>query len=207
MGSKMNKVFFSGQLHCPSKIVCVGRNYAAHIEELNNAVPDQPVLFIKPNSAISSELRAIPNTVVHYEAEISFIIQGGAIVGVGFGLDLTKRDLQASLKDAGLPWERAKSFDGAAVFSDFVPFNDDVETLRLELAINGKIVQAAGSDLMLTRPAALMTVIGENFTLLDGDLVMTGTPRGVGPLQVDDVYEGKIFSGGDLLVSQRWVVV
>ena len=202
----MNSVTFAGQHPRPSKIVCVGRNYAAHIEELGNAVPAQPVLFIKPNSAISATLRAVPDTVVHYEGEISFIIQAGRIAGVGFGLDLTKRDLQESLKDAGLPWERAKSFDGAAVFSDFVPFDGDPDGLRLELIINGRTVQAAGGDLMLTRPSDLLAEISANFTLGDGDLVMTGTPRGVGPLTVGDVYEGKVFYGDQLLVTGNWVV-
>jgi len=202
----MNSVTFAGQHPRPSKIVCVGRNYAAHIEELGNAVPAQPVLFIKPNSAISATLRAVPDTVVHYEGEISFIIQAGRIAGVGFGLDLTKRDLQESLKDAGLPWERAKSFDGAAVFSDFVPFDGDPDGLRLELIINGRTVQAAGGDLMLTRPSDLLAEISANFTLCDGDLVMTGTPRGVGPLTVGDVYEGKVFYGDQLLVTGNWVV-
>jgi len=202
----MNSVTFAGRHPRPSKIVCVGRNYAAHIEELGNAVPSQSVLFIKPNSAISATLRAVPDTVVHYEGEISFIIQAGHIAGVGFGLDLTKRDLQESLKNAGLPWERAKSFDGAAVFSDFVPFDGDPDGLRLELVINGKTVQAAGGDLMLTRPSALLAEIGANFTLCDGDLVMTGTPRGVGPLTAGDVYEGRIFDGDRLLVAGNWVV-
>jgi 2-keto-4-pentenoate hydratase/2-oxohepta-3-ene-1,7-dioic acid hydratase in catechol pathway len=202
----MNSVTFDGQRPSPSKIVCVGRNYAAHAEELGNAVPTQPVLFFKPNSAISDTLRALPDTVVHYEGEISFIIRDGRIAGVGFGLDLTKRDLQESLKNAGLPWERAKAFDGAALFSDFVPFSGDLDLLRLELIINGQTVQAAGSDTMLTRPAALMAEITANFTLFDGDLVMTGTPAGVGPLTVGDVYEGRIYEGDQLLVTGHWVV-
>jgi 2-keto-4-pentenoate hydratase/2-oxohepta-3-ene-1,7-dioic acid hydratase in catechol pathway len=202
----MNSVTFDGQQLCPSKIVCVGRNYAAHIEELGNAMPAQPVLFMKPNSAISATLRAVPDTVVHYEGEISFIIRAGRIAGVGFGLDLTKRDLQETLKNAGLPWERAKAFDGAAVFSEFVPFDGNLDDLRMELAINGQTVQAAGSELMLTRPAALLAEISASFTLSDGDLLMTGTPRGVGPLAVGDAYEGRIFVGEQLLVSGHWVV-
>jgi 2-keto-4-pentenoate hydratase/2-oxohepta-3-ene-1,7-dioic acid hydratase in catechol pathway len=202
----MNSVTFAGRQLQPSKIVCAGRNYAAHVEELGNAIPEQPVLFIKPNSAISAVLRAVPDTVVHYEGEISFVIQAGRIAGVGFGLDLTKRDLQESLKNAGLPWERAKAFDGAAVFSDFVPFSGDPDSLRMELIINGRTVQAAGGELMLTRPTALLAEIGANFTLSDGDLLMTGTPRGVGPLNVGDVYEGRIYDGGQLLVSGHWVV-
>lgn len=202
----MNQVKFDGRAITPSKVVCVGRNYAAHIEELGNAVPERPVLFIKPNSAISDTLRSVPGETLHYEGEITLLIRRGAIAGVGFGLDLTKRDLQSELKRAGLPWERAKAFDGAAVFSDFVPFAGDPAALRLELRINGELAQAGGVDLMLTEPTALLEEITADFTLNDDDLVMTGTPRGVGPVVAGDRYQGRIYVGERLLVSGDWTV-
>lgn len=194
-------------MRCPSKIVCIGRNYAAHIAELDNPVPERPVLFIKPASAIGDQVRTVPGELLHYEAEITLLIEAGVIAGVGFGLDLTKRDLQALLKAKGLPWERAKAFDGAAVFSGFVPFRGDPGGLRLEFFINDALVQAGGVAMMLTQPAALLAEIADNFTLQDGDLVMTGTPSGVGPVIAGDRYVGRVFDGDRLLVEGVWTVI
>src|SRR6187401_2848464 len=104
----------------PSKILCVGRNYVAHIRELGNDVPDTMVVFNKPNSAITGTLRSrIGDEALHYEGELAFAVKKGKLVAVGFGLDLTRRGLQTALKEKGLPWERAKAFDGAALFSEF----------------------------------------------------------------------------------------
>ena len=116
----MNVVNFEEQSISPSKIICIGRNYVDHIAELGNEVPDEMVVFLKPNSAISSKLQSYHQEPLHYEAELCFLYQQGHFTAVAIGLDLTKRNLQAKLKTKGLPWERAKSFNGAAVFSDFV---------------------------------------------------------------------------------------
>ncbi len=118
-----------------SKIVCVGRNYVEHIEELGNETPESIVLFNKPNSAISDELFYFSED-TRFEGEICFLIENKKINRVGFGLDLTKANIQSYLKSKGLPWERAKSFDGSAVFSEFVEFNGNLESLKMELFIN-----------------------------------------------------------------------
>ena len=131
----MNSITFGDQEVYPSKIICIGRNYVGHIQELDNEVPEQPVIFIKPNSSISDEIVHNENEVIHFEAEITFLILSGEISGVGFGLDLTKREVQAYLKSKGLPWERAKAFDKSAVFSDFVKFDGNMNDLRMELGI------------------------------------------------------------------------
>jgi len=127
----MKTVNFNGREVTPSKIVCIGRNYVEHIEELGNEIPSSMVIFMKPNSAIKSKLISNDVEPIHYEGEISFMMLDGKIRGVGFGLDLTKRGLQSKLKAKGLPWERAKAFDGAAVFSDFVKFKDDTKALHV----------------------------------------------------------------------------
>lgn len=142
----MNLVSLDDSQITPSKIVCIGRNYVAHIEELGNEIPEEPVIFLKPNSAISQEIYTDEIDAVHYEGEISFVVKGGQLAGVGFGLDLTKREIQSRLKDKGLPWDRAKSFDGSAVFSDFISFSGEIEKLRMELHINGTLVQAGGYE-------------------------------------------------------------
>jgi 2-keto-4-pentenoate hydratase/2-oxohepta-3-ene-1,7-dioic acid hydratase in catechol pathway len=103
----------------PTKIVCVGRNYVGHVRELKNEVPDEPLFFLKPNSSLSETLHSFHQEPLHYEGEISFLFEGGRFSAVGFGLDITKRVLQDSLKAKGLPWERAKAFDNSALFSRF----------------------------------------------------------------------------------------
>ena len=129
----MKSIAWDGKAVYPSKIVCIGRNYAEHIKEFDNEPDQDPVIFIKPNSAISDEVYSSASELIHYEGEITFLIASGELRGVGFGLDLTKRDLQYQLKDKGWPWERAKSFDRSAVFSNFVSFSGDVAGLRMEL--------------------------------------------------------------------------
>ena len=122
----MNAIVLKNIEIFPSKVVCIGRNYMEHIKELNNEIPEDMVFFIKPNSAISNKLVFPKNqNSCHYEAEISFLIEDNKITAVAFGLDLTLREVQNKLKEKGLPWERAKAFDGAAVFSKFISFNDD----------------------------------------------------------------------------------
>ncbi len=189
-----------------SKIVCVGRNYVDHIAELNNEIPAEPVIFIKPNSAISHNLLLHPVDQVHYESEITFLIMKGTIAGVGLGLDLTKREVQDRLKSKGLPWERAKSFDNSAVFSKFIPVAFDLSTLRLELFIDGVLAQQGGYELMMYKPDVLVAEISRFLSFEDGDLLMTGTPKGVGPLAAGSVLTGRLFSDDSLLIECRWPV-
>ena len=200
----MNTVQLDQAPITPSKVVCIGRNYAEHIAELGNEVPTEPVIFIKPNSAISAELRTDAVDEIHYEGEITFVVQAGALAAVGFGLDLTKRALQSRLKEKGLPWERAKAFDGSAVFSEFVSYAGPVEDLRLELHINDKLIQSGGCDMMMHSPQQVLAEATSFLTLEDGDLIMTGTPKGVGKVCAGDMFTGKIFAKDALLIEATW---
>lgn len=200
----MNTVRLNGQAVSPSKIVCVGRNYVAHIEELGNSVPEDMVVFLKPNSAIGAELPAVCGEPLHYEGEICLMVGSGGFSAVAFGLDLTRRALQSSLKAQGLPWERAKAFDGSALFSDFVPLPAGWSGLSVELDINGVEVQRGDTGLMLYRPDAILAEIQTFMSLDDGDIVMTGTPKGVGRVRAGDEFSGRIKAGGRQLVSACW---
>jgi len=202
----MKSVKFDGQDVYPSKIICVGRNYVAHIEELNNEIPAEPVIFLKPNSSLSNDIFFNENEAIHFEGEISFLVRSGKLFGVGVGLDLTKREVQSKLKAKGLPWERAKSFDKSAVFSEFVKFYGSISDLRMELHINGSLIQKAGYDLMLNKPSSILDDINSFLSLKDGDLIMTGTPEGVGIVQVGDIFSGKIFENEKLIVEGSWIV-
>ncbi|MDG2501738.1 MAG: fumarylacetoacetate hydrolase family protein [Porticoccaceae bacterium] len=185
------------------KVVCVGRNYAAHARELNNPVPTEPVLFIKPNTALATLAGAIyiPSHLgeCHFETEISVLIgqpltqctesqAQAAVLGVGIGLDLTLRDLQQQLKDQSLPWEKAKSFDGACPVSEFVSPDrlGELQNQQIRLSLNQQLRQDGNSADMLTPVLPLLVYISQFFTLLPGDLVFTGTPAGVGPLAIGD---------------------
>ena len=185
------------------KLVCVGRNYAEHAAELNNPIPEQPLLFIKPaTSAVAmQESVYLPKGVgdVHYETEIALLIGSPiskaqpakaleAVIGVGLALDLTLRDLQTELKKLGHPWERAKAWDGACPLSSFVPVAEvkDWQELELSLAINGIEKQRGKAKQMLTPIAELLSHISQTFTLMPGDVVITGTPAGVGKLADGD---------------------
>ncbi|GLR64884.1 fumarylacetoacetate hydrolase family protein [Marinospirillum insulare] len=188
------------------KIVCVGRNYAEHAAELNNPIPEQPLLFIKPaTSAVAiQETLHLPEGLgdVHYETEIALLMGSpltkaqpaealDAVVGVGLALDLTLRDLQTELKKLGHPWERAKAWDGACPLSSFVPATEvkDWQELELSLAINGTEKQRGKAKQMLTPIAELLSHISQTFTLMPGDVVITGTPAGVGKLAAGDRLE------------------
>lgn len=202
----MKQIKIDGKLCSPSKVVCIGRNYVEHIQELNNEVPTQAVIFVKPNSAISEQIVSNAVEPIHYEAEISFVIDGGKISAVGFGLDLTKRALQSTLKAQGLPWERAKAFDKSAVFSEFVSFSGDLQSLSLQLLINDKLTQYANYDLMIHKPAEIISEVSEFMSFEKGDVLMTGTPKGVGQVFAKDHFTGRIFQGDTLLIEQHWVV-
>ncbi len=202
----MNSIRFKGQELCPSKIVCVGRNYVEHARELGNDVPEEVVIFMKPNSALCKDIVLSGEDEIHFEGEITLLIRSGKIEGVGFGLDLTKREVQFKLKNQGLPWERAKAFDRSAVFSDFVEFDGNPDELRLELFINGSLRQSGGCDMMLYKPGTILEEVKTFLSFEDGDLVMTGTPQGVGAITPGDEFVGKIFAGDRLLVENTWKV-
>ncbi|WP_240732783.1 fumarylacetoacetate hydrolase family protein [Halioglobus maricola] len=180
----------------------------AHIEELGNEIPDDMVVFMKPNSAIGSTLQsASDGEALHYEGEIALLVEGGKFSAAGFGLDLTKRALQGRLKQNGLPWERAKAFDGAALFSEFIPLESDLATLALTLTVDNELRQSGHCDLMMYPPATILEQLAKFTTLEDGDVVMTGTPAGVGPVQPGTSYTGTIASKGRTLVSHTWQAI
>ena len=199
----MKSIKFNGKEIQPSKVVCVGRNYVEHIKELNNEMPTEPVIFIKPNSAISNNLHTNETEEIHYEGEICFLINNGQIQGVGFGLDLTKRKVQSTLKNKGLPWERAKAFDKSAVFSEFVDCGE-LQSYSMELYINNELIQVASYDLMIHKPDALLNDITQFLTLEDGDIIMTGTPKGVGVVKLGDKFTAKLFSNDNLIIESSW---
>lgn len=198
----MKQIIINEKSIFPSKVVCIGRNYVEHIKELNNETPEEMVFFIKPNSAISQQL-IFPRSAnsCHYEAEISFLIEENKISAVGFGLDLTLRDVQSKLKQKGLPWERAKAFDNAAVFSKFVNFSGDISELGLELYINGELKQKGDVSMMINKPKEIIKEFCTFSSFEDGDILMSGTPSGVGQFKVDDQFIGKIFYKDELILE------
>lgn len=185
------------------KVVCVGRNYAAHIDELNNPLPTDPVLFIKPGTALCNieKVLSLPGQrgVIHYELEIALLIESAltnaseqdalrGIKAVGLALDLTLRALQTRHQSQGLPWEVAKAFDGSCPVSGFVAKEHvgALSDLEFSLTVNGDTRQQGAVKHMLTSIPGLLCYISRHFTLLPGDIVLTGTPAGVGPLQDGD---------------------
>lgn len=188
--------------HPLGKIVCVGRNYADHARELNNPVPDEPLLFMKPaTAAVAMEQPfAIPadRGSCHVETEMAVLIGAPlsqansadaleAVAGLGLAFDLTLRDVQSALKQKGHPWEIAKAFDGSCPLSRFVsPVGIDWQNIGLRLHRNGTLQQDGNSNHMITPVSALLTYISQHFSLQPGDVVLTGTPAGVGPLQSGD---------------------
>ncbi len=202
----MQQIYIDGKPSYPSKVICIGRNYVEHIKELNNEMPGQPVIFVKPNSAIFGQIVCDDSEPVHYEAEISFVISAGQVSAVGFGLDLTKRALQSTLKAQGLPWERAKAFDKSAVFSDFVPFSGSLQDLSLQLLINDKLIQQGDYELMIHKPEDIIAEVTTFMSFEEGDLLMTGTPKGVGQVFRNDHFVGRLYNGDTLLVEKQWTV-
>ena len=189
----------------PSKVVCIGRNYVEHIEELGNETPESMVVFNKPNSAITDTLRFISED-TRFEGEICFLIQDREIAGIGFGLDLTKAEIQNRMKEKGLPWERAKAFDDSAVLGEFVPFRGDLKALRMELFINGRLVQFADYALMIYKPLEMLAEIENFMSFEDGDIVMSGTPKGVSTYKRGDKFTGRVYEGERVLVESSWRV-
>jgi len=191
----------------PSKVVCVGRNYTAHIAELNNETPEQMVLFNKPNSAITNTLLAAHNgDTLHYETELCFVIKDKKFVGVGLGLDLTKRTVQSKLKNKGLPWERAKAFDGSVILSDFVELTDAMKHFTFELKINNEVIQRGDTHFMLHNPDSILQEVSEFMSLEDGDVVMTGTPSGVGEVTAKSIFAVALYANDQCLLEHQWKV-
>ena len=189
----MNTVIFENKEIVPSKIVCIGRNYVEHIKELGNEVPSQMVIFNKPNSAITNELKYFSPT-HRFEGEICFLIENKKINGVGFGLDLTNKDAQEYAKKKGLPWERAKAFDKSAVFSEFIDIKqEEIKDLKMELFINSKLQQLATIDLMIYKPDTILNEVQSFMSLKDGDIIMSGTPKGVGSYKIGDEFKAKLY--------------
>ncbi len=190
------------------KIICIGRNYAKHIEELENEKPIEPVIFLKPDSAILLKKHpfVIPSfsDEVHYEVEVLVkICRLGKHIDkkfahkyykeIGLGIDFTARDLQSKLKEKGLPWEKAKAFDGSAVLSEFFPKgNYDLENLNFQLYKNGELVQDGNTKNMLWKIDEIISYVSQFFTLKIGDVIFTGTPAGVGTVNPKDVLIGKL---------------
>ena len=189
------------------KIICVGRNYAAHIDELDNTRPDEPVIFMKPDTAIAQSNLPffIPefSNEVHHEVEVLVKINriGKHIQSkfahkyyneIGLGIDFTARDLQQKLKTSGLPWEKAKAFDGSAVVGKWFDKSafGDLTSISFSLHKNGSVVQEANTSLMLWSIDEIIAHVSQYFTLKIGDILFTGTPAGVGPVAKNDSLEG-----------------
>lgn len=185
------------------KIIAIGRNYVAHIEELNNERPDEPVVFTKPDTAIlkNNEPFYYPEISqdIHHEIEIVLrISKEGKYIpeklaedfydAIGLGIDFTARDLQSKAKEKGLPWALAKGFNGSAPISEFIPKSEfkNINDLSFNLEINGEIKQIGNTSLMIFSNEFLISYISKFITLKKGDLIFTGTPSGVGPVQKGD---------------------
>ena len=187
------------------KIFCVGRNYVKHAKELNNAIPDSPVIFMKPKTALLGNGLTFYypdfSTNIHYEGEIVIRIGKSAkslspkkvkdfINGVSVGIDFTARDIQSECKEKGHPWELAKSFDFSAAIGDFVEMDlEDIQQSNIKVVKNGAVVQDGQASDMIFSIERIVSFLSHRFTLHKGDLVYTGTPQGVGPVARGDIYE------------------
>jgi len=185
------------------KILCIGRNYVDHAKELNNPLPSEPVVFLKPETAILRTGRPffIPDFANEFHHEVELVIRISRLGKniepkfahryydeIGVGIDFTARDLQSSLKKKGLPWEKSKAFDSSAALSKFVPITKfkDVQNINFRLDINGEKRQEGNSSLMIFKVDDIISHVSKYFTLKMGDLIYTGTPTGVGPVKIDD---------------------
>ncbi|EAT15701.1 fumarylacetoacetate hydrolase family protein [Desulfuromonas acetoxidans] len=202
------------------KIVCLARNYVAHAKELGNEVPSDPVLFIKPTTSMinDGETMVIPgySDDCHHEVELAVLIGRTAhnvsaeeamdyVAGYGIGIDMTLRDTQAVLKEKGYPWELAKGFDTSCPLSEFVPADrvGDPHDLAIRLQVNGEVRQDANTGLMIRRIPETIAAITRAFTLEPGDLILTGTPAGVGRVVAGDKMLAEIEGIGTLQVDVR----
>ncbi|SHI94355.1 2-keto-4-pentenoate hydratase/2-oxohepta-3-ene-1,7-dioic acid hydratase (catechol pathway) [Cruoricaptor ignavus] len=187
------------------KIICIGRNYADHAKELGNEIPEDPVIFIKPDTAVlKGNDFYIPefSQEIHYELEVvlkisksgKYILKENAAKHfdeIGLGIDFTARDFQNQLKTKRLPWELAKAFDGSAVVSQFFPKeNLNLKNLNFSLLKNGETVQQGSTSLMMFQPEDIIEFASKFFTLKAGDLIFTGTPKGVGKISEGDMLQG-----------------
>ena len=188
----------------------MGRNYAEHIKELSNERPDEPVIFTKPDTALlrnnSPFFYPEFSKDIHYEVELVLrICKEGKMIGekfaskyfdaVGIGVDFTARDLQQKAKEKGLPWDIAKGFNGSAPVSDkFIPVNEfkDLKNINFSLTVNGELKQQGNTSFMLFSFDYIISYLSKFFTLRTGDLIFTGTPKGVGPIKVGDVLSASI---------------
>jgi 2-keto-4-pentenoate hydratase/2-oxohepta-3-ene-1,7-dioic acid hydratase in catechol pathway len=191
------------------KIIAIGRNYQEHAKELNNPIPTEPVVFLKPDTALLKEGKAFYHpdfsNDIHYEVEL--IIKIGKegkhiaakfarnyIEAIGLGIDFTARDLQQKCKEKGLPWEIAKAFDHSAPIGEFIPINEipDLNTIEFSLKQNQIVVQKGNSADMIFSFDDIISYVSQRFTLKKGDLIFTGTPAGVGKINIGDLLEGYI---------------
>lgn len=200
------------------KVVCLGRNYSEHISELGNAVPDQPVIFIKPSTSIIPDGKTVVipdySDDCHHEVELALLIGKSGrkikqqdamehVAGYGVAVDLTLRDVQSKQKEKGLPWEIAKGFDTACPLSDFVPAEriEDPHNLRLTLSVNGETRQDGNTSLMMRQIPQIIEEMSSIFTLEEGDIILTGTPAGVSRIVSGDVMVAEIEQVGRLEVK------
>lgn len=191
------------------KIICIGRNYVEHIKELNNEKPDEPVIFTKPDTALLRKNTPFfypeISKDIHYEVELVIKIKKiGKNISerfanryydeIGLGIDFTARDIQSKAKDKGLPWALAKGFDGSAPVSDFIPVSEfkDLKDIDFSLKVDGEIRQNGNSGLMLFTFEQIISYVSRFITLKQGDLIFTGTPKGVGEIVIGNTLEGYI---------------
>jgi 5-carboxymethyl-2-hydroxymuconate isomerase len=214
---RTRKLIGTNQQFPIGKIVCLARNYAEHARELGNETPAAPVLFMKPASSVIGDGDAVRipaySQECHYEVELAVLIGTQArnvtvdkaleyVAGYGVAIDMTLRDVQNHLKAKGLPWEIAKGFDTACPLSDFVPASAvaDPHALNLKLAVNGEGRQNGFSSDMINRVPQIIAHISAIFTLEPGDVILTGTPAGVGQVRAGDVIAAEIVSVGSLTI-------
>ncbi len=189
------------------KIICVGRNYSDHIKELKNEIPEKPVIFLKPDTAVINHPATfyMPDFSknIHYEAELVIKIHKmGKNIAEKFahkyyeqitlGIDFTARDIQEACKSKGLPWEIAKGFDGSATIGKFITLKNDIQDIDFTLLKNGETVQKGNSRDMIFSVNKIISYVSSYFTLKTGDLIFTGTPSGVGKIEIGDILEGYV---------------
>jgi 2-keto-4-pentenoate hydratase/2-oxohepta-3-ene-1,7-dioic acid hydratase in catechol pathway len=189
------------------KILAIGRNYVDHIHELNNEVPDEPVIFFKPDTAVLKDNAPFYHpefsSNIHFEVEVilqinregKYIQEKHAmdyVDGIGIGIDLTARDLQQKAKEKGLPWALAKGFNGSAPVSGFLPPNQfkDLNNLNFSLTVDGVLKQEGNTNLMIYNFESIIAYVSRFITLKKGDIIFTGTPKGVGKIEIGNKLEG-----------------